>query len=155
MKKLIPLLVLILILLTSFVTAIDIKEGVVFDDTNYNYTANDNFTVTSIEVTNSDLVVNGLSFCSWTGNGFFDTLRNCVTEALNTSKQGVEDNVFNGIIFIFGMVAIMVIAIFGYLIFGMFKGRFNFQGITVNFISLTTFVIVSAIVVILILKMVQ
>jgi hypothetical protein len=74
---------------------------------------------------------------------------------LNTSKQGVEDNVFNGIIFIFGMVAIMVIAIFGYLIFGMFKGRFNFQGITVNFISLTTFVIVSAIVVILILKMVQ
>lgn len=135
--------------------AVNVSTDVTFADTEYTYVVNTNFSVDTITIDSDELYFNSEGFCSWGNNSFLTTLRSCVT-ALATSKANVEDKVLGGAIIVFGFIGIIVIALFGFFIFGALQGGgVNFDFIGENFIKLAAAVTASVIVAILILQIVQ
>jgi len=78
-KRMVLLVVTFVFLLfaVNSVSALFIGNGTTFDDSCWNYTANRDFSVSSINVSTCNFQIDGVPFCSWANMSYFDTLRDC------------------------------------------------------------------------------
>lgn len=94
-------------LVLSFCSAVDVEESVVFDDGNYLYTANQNFSVSEINIDyNTEIFFNGLDFCNFPSYQWLSTSRIC-----ELRPEGLEQNAQNGLLGYshnFGLIGLII-----------------------------------------------